>query len=81
MEKPAHCSKEYYDIMRGCWEMEPSLRIGFAEVASSLRNQLEQSDRKNFIKLETLFCLYPFMDLGPNSRHTLDTDENDANNQ
>lgn len=74
MEMPTHCSSQYYEIMKRCWEMEPPLRIGFTDVVKSLKNLVEQCDRKNFIQLETLCYSYPFMDLSPNSRHTLDND-------
>jgi len=73
MEKPFHCSQEYYDVMKACWEAEPMNRVGFHEISPKLRRLLEYSNRENFIEVEPLASCYPFMDLSANNRYTLQT--------
>ena len=53
LERPAHCSDEFYNLMSMCWMQDPALRPTFKEVADELE-QLLLSDN-DYIMLD----LYP----------------------
>nr|XP_023682133.1 BDNF/NT-3 growth factors receptor-like [Paramormyrops kingsleyae] len=43
LQRPRTCSKEVYDLMLGCWQREPHLRINIKEIHNSLLNLAKTS--------------------------------------
>ncbi|XP_078051842.1 platelet-derived growth factor receptor alpha-like [Augochlora pura] len=58
MEKPEYATSEVYDIMCQCWEVQPSLRPNFTQLADSVGNLLEGNVKAHYIELNA-----PYMDM------------------
>ncbi|EGT59095.1 hypothetical protein CAEBREN_14028 [Caenorhabditis brenneri] len=41
LPQPNYCSKEIYDFMKGCWDLDPSKRPTFSECVKFFEKQLE----------------------------------------
>jgi len=50
LERPAHCSDEFYNLMASCWLHDPVLRPTFRDVASELEKLLLSDN--DYIKLD-----------------------------
>ncbi|XP_023245276.1 vascular endothelial growth factor receptor 2 [Copidosoma floridanum] len=57
LEQPKYATRDIYEIMLSCWEVEPNMRPRFTDLSKSLGTLLENSVKINFLKL--LRCTGP----------------------
>lgn len=43
LQRPRTCPKEVYDLMLGCWQREPHMRLNIKEIYSLLQNLAKAS--------------------------------------
>ena len=51
LDRPIHSSREIYQLMRDCWELEPEKRPSFRELSEDLNKQLETIDRESYLDM------------------------------
>ncbi|XP_070555115.1 uncharacterized protein [Ptychodera flava] len=60
MERPKHCSKELYAVMKDCWHDDPARRPSFQNLMLTLQdmtNDIEQVDFINVKKFDSSECM------------------------
>ncbi|VDM44570.1 unnamed protein product [Toxocara canis] len=54
MEKPDNCPDNFYEVMKSCWEQDPSKRPEFGTIRQRLATQLEEvTDEYSYLKLDS----------------------------
>lgn len=51
MEKPDNCSDEIYDVMRSCWQFDPSLRPSFTRLREIFTTMLEETSGRQYFEI------------------------------